>query len=126
MGCKNVTGLASRLVLGFEDISIDVGCAEPAESVRDEIDVSGDNVEGAMLLTTILQAGLEVIREVHGRRRRAVLKNFFYLSIALHVRALALSSSAHQRSDDAYWLLDHHPYQHRSMVRDAFRGKAST
>ena len=97
-------------MLGFEDISIGVGCAEPAESVRDEIEVSGDNVEGAMLLTTILQAGLEVIREVRSRRRRDVLKNFFCLSIALHVRALTLDSSAHQHSDDAYWLLDRHPH----------------
>lgn len=49
VGCRNARGLASRLVDGFEESSIGVGCAEPMESVRDEIDVSGDSVEGAML-----------------------------------------------------------------------------
>ena len=49
VGCRNATGLASRLVDEVEESSMGVGCAEPMERVRDEIDVSGDNVEGAML-----------------------------------------------------------------------------
>ena len=42
-------GLASKLVLGFDVSSIGVGCAELIERVRDEMDASGDRVEGAML-----------------------------------------------------------------------------
>lgn len=42
-----------------------VGCAEPIESVRDEMDVSGDNVEGAMLCPALEFAESGMLRWLH-------------------------------------------------------------
>jgi hypothetical protein len=68
---------------GFVDASsIGVGCAEPTESVREEIEVSGDNVEGAMLSQASVQAGFDVLCWLHEREAFVVLTRTFSLSLS--------------------------------------------
>lgn len=64
---------------GFVEVSsIAVGCAEPIERVRDEIDVSGDNVEGAMLSGALYDDVVKVSCMLRGWERRSrCSQNFF-------------------------------------------------
>jgi hypothetical protein len=62
--------------------SIGVGCAEPIESVCDEIEVSGDNVEGAILFEIPDARGFGVYVGFMQCKTLAVFTELFLLSIA--------------------------------------------